>query len=113
MKFAVSFEFTRIRKCRKFYLNALVRAEVEVEFGRMGDASIDCCAGRDVARLSRLLFLVGAEKPRVVALLDSDERNTGFVICLQLDACFTDSSQLVLQYLQKYFISKSPLFRHS
>ena len=45
------------------YLDALVRAQVEIEFGRVCDAGVDRRAGRDVTRFARLLLLVGAEQP--------------------------------------------------
>lgn len=79
-------------------LNALVRAEVEVEFSGMRNAGVDSGAGRDVARLAGLFLLVGAEEPRVVALLDSDERDARLVIGFQLDARLANRRQFVLQY---------------
>ena len=45
-------------------LNALMRAQVEIEFGRVGDASIDRRARRNVARLSRLFFLIGTKQAK-------------------------------------------------
>ncbi len=37
-----------------------MRAKIEIEFCRMSDADVDGGAGRNVAGLSRLFFLVGA-----------------------------------------------------
>lgn len=90
---------TSIKIFERFYLNALVRAEVEVEFSGMRNAGIDCGTGRDVARLSGLFFLVSTEKSSVVAFLDSDESDAGFVITFQLDARLANGSQFVLQHL--------------
>jgi len=64
-------------------LYAGVRTQVEVELGRMCDASIDRGASRNVARLADLLFLVGAEESGVVALLYHDEGDARFVLALQ------------------------------
>ena len=66
-------------------LNTGVRAQVKVELGGVCDADVDGGAGRDVARLARLLLLVGAEQAGVVALLHHDERDAGLVVCLELD----------------------------
>lgn len=70
-----------------WYLYALVTAEVEVELGGVRDAEVDGGAGGDVARLARLLLLVGAEQPRVVPLLHHYERNARLVLRLQLKTC--------------------------
>ena len=61
-------------------LNALMWAQVKIKFGWVGNASIDSCASRYVARFARLLFLVSAKESRVVALLHNDKRDTRFVI---------------------------------
>lgn len=66
------------------YLYTLVAAQIEVELGGMRDAEVDGGAGGDVARLARLLLLVGAEQPRVVPLLYHDERDARLVLRLQL-----------------------------
>lgn len=42
-------------------LDAGMRAEIEVEFGRMRDADVDRCSGGNIARLAHLLLPVGAE----------------------------------------------------
>ena len=64
----------------------------------MCDTRVDSGAGGNVSRLARLLLLVGAEQPGVMALLDDDEGNTRFVIGFELNTSFTDSCQLVLKY---------------
>ena len=65
-------------------LDALVRAQVEVKLGGMGDAHIHGGPGGDVPALAALLLLVSAEEPRVVTLLHHDERDAGLVVWLQL-----------------------------
>ena len=45
-------------------------------------------------RCTDLIFLVGAEEPRVVALLDDDEGDARLVAHLELHARFADSAQL-------------------
>ena len=65
-------------------LDALVRAQVEVELRGVGDAHVHRGAGGDVPALAALLLLVGAEQPRVVTLLHHDERDTGLVVWLEL-----------------------------
>ena len=67
-------------------LDALVRAQVEVELGGVRDAHVHGGAGRDVAALAALLLLVRAEEARVVALLHHDEGDPWFVVWLQLQA---------------------------
>lgn len=79
------------------YLDALMRAQVKVEFGRMGDACIHRSTGRDVAGLARLLLLVRAEETRMMTLLDHNECDAWLVIRLQLDTSLADGRQFVLQ----------------
>ena len=67
-------------------LDALVRAQVEVELGGVRDAHVHGGAGRDVAALAALLLLVRAEEARVVPLLHHDEGDPWFVVWLQLQA---------------------------
>ena len=45
------------------YLNSLMRAEIEVELGGVGDPDVDGRSGWNVSGLARLLLLVGAKKP--------------------------------------------------
>ena len=66
-------------------LDALVRAQVEVKLGGMGDAHIHGSAGGNVAALAALLLLVCAEQPGVVTLLHHNERDAGLVVSLKLD----------------------------
>ena len=66
-------------------LDTLVRAQVEVKLGGVGDAHVHGGPGRDVAALAALLLLVGAEKPRVVTLLHHDEGDAGLVLRLKLN----------------------------
>lgn len=79
-----------------------MRAEIKVEFGWMGDSGVDGRSGRDVARLARLLLLVGAEQPGVMAFLDNDEGDSGLVIRFEFNASFTNGCQLVLQHLTNH-----------
>ena len=65
-------------------LDSLVRAQVEVELGGVGDADVHRGSGGDVPALAALLLLVGAEQPGVVTLLHHDERDAGLVVCLEL-----------------------------
>ena len=65
-------------------LDPLVRAEVEVELCRVGDADVHRGARWNVPALAALLLLVGTEEPRVVTLLDHDESNTWLVVGLEL-----------------------------
>ena len=65
-------------------LDALVRAQVEVELGGVRDAHVHGGAGRDVAALAALLLLVRAEEARVVPLLHHDEGDPWFVVSLEL-----------------------------
>ena len=65
-------------------LDTLVRAQVEVKLGGVGDANVHGGPGRDVAALAALLLLVGAEESRVVTLLDHDEGDAGLIVWLQL-----------------------------
>lgn len=67
-----------------------MRAQVKVELGGMCDARIDGGTGGNVSRLARLLFLVGAEKSCVMALLNNDKGDTRFVVRFQFDACLAD-----------------------
>ena len=80
-------------------LDTLVGAEVEVEFGGVSDADVDRGTRGYVAGLARLLLFVRAEKSRVMALLDDDERDAGFVVQLEFDAGLADGRELVLQDL--------------
>ena len=82
-----------------------MRAKVKIEFCRVGDADVDGRAGRNVARLSGLLFLVRAEQSGVVPLLNDDERDSGLVVGLQLDAGLSDCRELVLQNLKTVIAS--------
>lgn len=66
------------------YLDALVTAQVEIEFGGMRDAEVDRGPGRDVPGLAGLLLLVGAEQPRVMSLLYHDESDARLVLRFQL-----------------------------
>lgn len=83
-----------------------MRAEIEIEFGGVRDARIDCGAGRYVPGLARLLLLVGTEQPRVVALLNHDKSDARLVVRLQLDASFANRRQLVLQHLQNWTVER-------
>ena len=65
-------------------LDALVRAQVEVELGGVGDAHVDRSAGGDVPALAALLLLVSTEQPGVVTLLHHDECDAGLVVWLEL-----------------------------
>ena len=65
-------------------LDALVRAQVEVKLGGVGDAHVHGGPGGDVPALAALLLLVGTEEPRVVTLLHHDEGDAGLVVWLQL-----------------------------
>lgn len=49
---------------------------------------------------THLVFLVGAEEARVVALLDDDEGDAGLVADLQLHARLAQRPQLLRQHLQ-------------
>ena len=64
-------------------------AEVEIKLVRVGNTSIDSGACWNVTALPDLLFLISAEESSVVALLHSDECDTGLVPCLQGHAGFT------------------------
>ena len=44
-----------------------MRAEIKVEFRRVGDPDVDGCAGGNVTGLARLLLLIGAEESETVA----------------------------------------------
>ena len=82
-----------------------MRAKVKIEFCRVSDADVDSRAGRNIARLSGLLFLVRAEESGVVPLLNDDERDSGLVVGLQLDAGLSDCRELVLQNLKTVIAS--------
>ena len=66
-------------------LDALVRAQVEIKLGGMGDAHIHGGPGGDVPALAALLLLVCAEQPGVVTLLHHDEGDAGLVVSLKLN----------------------------
>ena len=82
-------------------LNALVRAQIEVELCGVGNADIDCRSCRDVARLPRLFFLISTEQTGVVALLNDNEGDPRLVVWLQPDAGLPDGRELVLEYLEE------------
>lgn len=77
-------------------LYTLMTAKIEVELSGVRDAEVDGSAGGDVAGLARLLLLVGAEQPRVVPLLNHDERDTRLVFRFQLDTSFSDCGKFML-----------------
>ena len=77
-------------------LDALVGAQIEVEFSGVSDANVYSCPGRDVPGSSRLFLEVSAKESSVMSLLHHDESYTRFVIRLQFDTGFTDSCQLML-----------------
>lgn len=76
-------------------------AEIEIEFGGMGDANVHGRTGRNVARLAALFLLVCAEQSRVVTLLHHNERDARFVVGFQLDARLSNGRQLVLQHMRE------------
>ena len=63
----------------ELYLNSGVTAEIKVELGRVGDANVDGCAGRDIPALSDLILFVGAKQPRVVPFLHHDKGYTRLI----------------------------------
>ena len=78
------------------YLDSLVRTEIEVKLSWMCDSNINSCSSWNVSRLSGLLFFIRAEEPGVVAFLDYDEGDAGFVVGLEFDAGLPNSCQFVL-----------------
>lgn len=90
-------------------LDALVAAQIEIKLGRMGDADIDRSPSRDVATFARLFLFIGAKQTRVMALLNHDKCNPGFVVGLQFNTRLTHSRQFMLKHLffqQKLSIKK-------
>ena len=88
-------------------LDALVRAQIEVELGGVGDAHVHGRPRGDVPGLPALLLLVRAEQTGVVTLLDHDERDAGLVVRLQLDAGLADGRQLVLEHVGELSLGHS------
>ncbi len=85
-----------MKRSVELYLDSLVRTEIEVELGRMSDSDIDSCSSWNVSRLSGLLFFIRAKESGVVAFLNYDEGDAGFIIGLELDACLANCRQLML-----------------
>ena len=59
-----------------------MRAEIEIELGRMRDANVDSGAGWYVSGSANLFAFVVAEQSGVVTLLYGDERNSRPVFVL-------------------------------
>ena len=74
-------------------------AQVEVKLCRVSDAHVDGGSCGDVAALTDLILLVGAEQAGVVALLYDDEGDSGLITHLQLHTCFSHGSQFMRKYL--------------
>lgn len=108
------------------YLDALVTAEVKVEFRRVSYAYVDSCTRRNISTFPTLFFFIRAKQTRVMSLLHHDKCYTGSVIDLKLETRLTNSGQFMLQYseelafgnavtIQNYsmrFISACALVKH-
>jgi len=57
--------------------------------------------------LTDLIFLIGTEEPRVMPLLNHNERDSWLIIDLQLHACLADCSQLMRQDVSKLALADS------
>lgn len=83
------------------YLNACVRAQVEVKLCWVSDADIDCSTGRNITTFPDLFPFVGTEESGVMSLLDNNECNARSVVVLQLHARGPYGQQLVSQHLME------------
>lgn len=73
--------------------------KVEVELVRMHNSPINNRTGRDVAPLARRILGIGAEKPRMVPLLNDHQRDARPILARQLHAGFLDSPKLIHVHL--------------
>lgn len=78
---------------------ASVPAQIEIKLRRMTDPHIHRCSSRNIPATTNLFLLIGAEQSRVMTLLHHDERDSGLVSHLQLDARLTNGTEFVVEHL--------------
>lgn len=74
-------------------------AQIEIELGGMCDTNVNCGAGWYIARFTTLLFLVSAEEPSMMPLLNNNKCDAWLITSLQFDASLTQRSQFMLQHM--------------
>lgn len=75
-----------------------MRAQEEVKLSGMCDTNINGGSSRNVSTFPTHIAFVSAEKSGVMTFLHNEECDSRPILGLQLDACFANGRQLMLQH---------------